>query len=149
MAASHLGRSGSIDALLQRCRDRGLRLTVQRRAVLEALVRSPDHPTAEEVGSEVEKRLPGVSRTTIYRTLDHLARRGIITRACHPGSTVRYDGRTEVHHHLVCLECDTMIDVADEDLNRIPLPDVSAFDFELRDFRVQLRGLCSRCRPQS
>lgn len=149
MASSPATRPGSVDALLQRCRDRGLRLTVQRRAVLEALVDSTDHPTAEEIGLEVEKRLPGISRTTIYRTLDHLARGGIITRACHPGSTVRYDSRSEPHHHLVCLECDAMIDIADEELNRIPMPDVSAFDFELRDFRVQLRGLCSRCRSHS
>jgi Fur family ferric uptake transcriptional regulator len=94
----------------------------------------------------VEARLPGIARTTVYRTLEHLTRMGIITKACHPGPVARFDPRTEIHHHLVCLYCNDFIDFEDDVLNRLPVPDTSAFGFEVRDYRVQLRGICQNCR---
>ena len=54
------------------CRERGLSLTVQRRAVLEAVLDRGDHPTADQVYDEVKERLPGLSRTTVYRVLETL-----------------------------------------------------------------------------
>jgi Fe2+ or Zn2+ uptake regulation protein len=84
----------------------------------------------------------------VYRALESLARVGVITKACHPGKTVRYDSRTETHHHLVCLRCDVVIDITDERLDALPVPDTSRLGFEVSDFRVQLRGICRRCRGQ-
>jgi Fur family peroxide stress response transcriptional regulator len=128
------------------CRERGLPLTPQRAAVLEAVLDLDNHPTADQVHEAVARRDPGVSRATVYRALESLARIGVITKACHPGKAVRYDSRTEIHHHLVCLRCDGMTDIADERLDAIPVPDTSGFGFEVSDFRVQLRGICRRCR---
>jgi Fe2+ or Zn2+ uptake regulation protein len=61
---------------------------------------------------------------------------------------VRYDGRIERHHHLICLQCDAVVDIAAPELDALPLPDTSAFGFEVQQHRVQLRGLCRRCRTQ-
>lgn len=130
----------------QTCRDRGLPVTVQRRTILEAVLDAQDHPSADRVNVEVARRTPGISRATVYRTLETLVRMGIITRACHPGRGVRYDNRLEIHHHLVCLRCDTMIDISDPRLDALPIPDTSAEGFEVSDHRVQLRGLCRSCR---
>jgi Fur family peroxide stress response transcriptional regulator len=131
-----------------KCRDRALPVTVQRRVILETVLDVDDHPTADQVFYEASKRIPGISRATIYRTLDTLARMGVITKACHPGSAVRYDGRVEAHHHFVCRRCDDVIDITDEQLNRLPIPDTSSFDFEVIDFSVQLRGICRRCKQK-
>ena len=133
----------------ERIRESGLRMTVQRRVVLEALLDLPDHPKADEIHALVARRVPGISRTTTYRTLEQLVRLGVIGKACHPGSAARYDNRTDTHHHLVCLECEEMIDISDSRLDRLPIPDTSAFGFTVHDFRVQLRGLCRRCSAQS
>jgi Fur family peroxide stress response transcriptional regulator len=121
-------------------------MTVQRRAVAEALLALPDHPSADEILAEVTRRLPGVSRTTIYRTVEQLVERGIIGRVCHPAPVVRYDARTDDHHHLICLECNAILDFTDPSLDRLPIPDTSRSGFQVRDIRVQLRGLCGRCR---
>lgn len=134
--------------LRRQCRERGLRLTVQRRAVLEAVLDLHGHPNADQVYDVVARRVAGISRTTIYRALDHLVATGVITRACHPGRIARYDGRNDKHHHLVCMQCDRMVDIIDPSLDALPLPDTRPYDFEVRDFRVQLRGLCGRCRNQ-
>jgi len=121
-------------------------LTPQRRAVLEAVLDLGNHPTADQVHQALAVRRPRPSRATVYRTLESLARLGVITKACHPGRPVRYDGRTEMHHHLVCLRCDEITDISDARLDRLAVPDTSALGFEVSDFRVQLRGVCRRCR---
>jgi len=130
------------------CREQGVPFTLQRRAILDAVLDLDNHPTADQVHEALSARTPGISRTTVYRTLEMLARMGVITKACHPGSVVRYDPRTGLHHHLVCRICDEVIDITDAALDALPIPDTSAFGFEVQDFRVQLRGVCSRCREK-
>jgi Fe2+ or Zn2+ uptake regulation protein len=128
------------------CRERGLPLTAQRESVLEAVLGLDNHPTADQVHEAVARKDPGVSRATVYRALESLVGVGAINKACHPGKAIRYDSRTETHHHLVCLRCDEVIDITDERLDALPVPDTSGYGFEVSDFRVQLRGICRRCR---
>ena len=132
----------------QKCRERGIPFTVQRRAILETILDLDNHPTADQVHEALASHAQGISRTTVYRNLETLARMGAITKACHPGSVVRYDPRIALHHHLVCRLCDEVIDIADEKLDALPVPDTSDFGFEVHDFRVQLRGLCLGCREK-
>ena len=99
------------------CRQRGLSLTVQRRVILEAVLDHADHPTADRIYDEVSRRIPGVSRTTVYRVLEMLVEVGVITKACSPGAATRFDPMTHRHHHLVCLHCDRLIDLEDAELN--------------------------------
>ena len=128
------------------CRERGERFTLQREIILETVLDLDNHPSADQIYEAVETRLPGIARTTVYRALEHLVRTGIITRACHPGRVARFDPRTEIHHHLVCLDCNEFFDFEDEGLNRLTMPDTSTFGFEVSDYRVQIRGICQHCR---
>ena len=107
-----------------------------------------DHPTADEVHAALGRRRVRVARATVFRTLESLVRFGLITKACHPGSAVRYDGRTELHHHLVCLRCNRMQDISDPHLDTMRVPDTGHYGFVVSDFRVQLRGICRECREQ-
>ena len=132
----------------RRCRQHGVPVTEQRRLVLEAVLDLARHPTADQVHEAVVRRDPRVSRATVYRSLESLVRVGAITKACHPGRAIRYDSRTETHHHLVCLSCEEVIDITDERLDALPVPDTSRLGFEIRDLRVQLRGTCRRCRER-
>ena len=127
------------------CRERGLPLTVHRRAVLEALLDREDHPTADQVYSEIQAKLPGVSRTSVYRILDMLVATGMVTKVCHPGSAARYDAKVHPHHHLVCLSCERIIDVEDARLNHLPVPDVRSHGFQINDYHVHFRGTCAAC----
>lgn len=133
--------------LEQLCRQHGRALTAQRRAVLEAVLGCTDHPTADGIHELVKKRMPGISRTTVYRVLDTLVQIGAITKACSPGGATRYDPKTHRHHHLACLRCDKLIDLEDERLDRhIKLTDVQAGSFRIKDFSIHFRGLCAACR---
>ena len=142
------GKKERIEAYQRLCREKGLRSTIQKRAILEAVLDLDNHPTADQVHEAVTRESPDISRTTVYRALETFARLGLITKACHPGSATRYDRKTDIHHHLICLHCDAVIDISDTGLDRLSIPDTSGFDFEVQDFRVQLRGRCRRCREK-
>jgi len=137
-----------IEQLRHLCRQHGLVLTPQRRAILQAVLEADDHPTAERVQAALARRRLRVSRATVFRTLESFARLGVITKACHPGSSVRYDRRTDRHHHLVCLRCERVIDIQDARLDALPVPDTRRLGFVVSDFKVQLRGICRECREQ-
>jgi len=134
-----------IESFRRLCRERKLVLTPQRRAILRAVLDLDDHPTADRVHAILGRRRVRVSRATVFRTLESFARLGVITKACHPGISVRYDSRTDRHHHLVCLSCDRVIDVSDARLDSLPVPDTRRFGFVVSDFKVQLRGICKEC----
>jgi Fur family peroxide stress response transcriptional regulator len=137
-----------IEFFEQRCRERGERCTVQRRRILEAVLDLANHPTADQVFDAVKGELPGIAKPTVYRALEYLAGLGAITKACHTGRATRYDPRIDIHHHLVCLRCNQFVDFENEELDRLAIPDTSSHGFEVSDFRVQLRGICQRCRER-
>ena len=137
-----------IEALRQTLHARGLVLTPQRRAIFRAVLDIGEHPTADRVHAALRRRRIRVSRATVFRTLEALAGMGAITKACHPGSSVRYDGRTDRHHHLVCTRCDRIVDFSDAKLDALPVPDTAGFGFRVNELRVQLRGICEQCREQ-
>lgn len=130
------------------CRSRGVPCTRQRLSTLEAVLKSTGHPTADDVHEVVKRRQRNVSRTTIYRVLEELAELGLIGKACHPGKAVRYDRRTDLHHHLVCTRCNSMTDISDPGLDAVRVPDTRKYGFKVADFRVQLRGICKQCRKR-
>jgi Fur family peroxide stress response transcriptional regulator len=93
-------------------RARGLPTTPQRRVIFEALCRRDDHPTADDLYEDVRARLPGVSRTTVYRTLDRLVDLGLAMRVHRLGWAARFDAHVDPHDHAVCVRCGTMRDLA-------------------------------------
>jgi Fur family peroxide stress response transcriptional regulator len=131
------------------CRERGIPLTVQRRAILEALSRHADHPTAEQIYADVQPRLPGVSRTTVYRVLETLVQVGVASKVSHPGAAVRFDAMTDRHHHLLCVRCDRLMDFEDAGLDTVRMPDTRARGFKILDYSIHFRGICSSCRQEA
>ncbi len=136
----------SLTILEAACRSEGIPVTVQRRAIYELIAGRTDHPTADQVWDSARTRLPDVSRTTVYRVLDTFVRLGLVVKTPHLGSAVRFDPRTERHHHLVCTACDRVVDVESKRLDGVSLPDGATHGFEIEDFSVHMRGLCAACR---
>jgi len=130
------------------CRQRGLPLTVQRRDIFQAVLQSDDHPSADQVYDVVKDRIAGLSRTTVYRVLDTLVQLGVVRRLHHPGAAVRFDGRVDRHHHLVCRLCDQVVDVTGRDLDRLKPPRQRG-GFLVEDYTIQFVGVCAACREET
>jgi Fur family peroxide stress response transcriptional regulator len=141
-------RRDRLEQLEKLCRDAGIPCTIQRRALLEAVLDRDDHPTANQVFEAVRVVNPRISRATAHRNLELLSEMGVITKTCHTGRVFRYDARVDIHHHLICLRCNSVVDIDDDNLSSLTVPDTSAFGFEVSDFRVQLRGICRNCRKK-
>ena len=132
-------------AFEEMCRQSGFPLTVQRRVILECVLQRQDHPTADQVHEEVRARVPEISRTTVYRTLEALVEMGAIRRAHHLGAAQRFDANTGHHHHLVCVRCNAVVDFEDPRLDQLPIPERSSTNFHIMDYSVHYAGLCPSC----
>lgn len=128
-----------------RCRNLGLAVTIQRRAVFEELAARRDHPTADQVYETLNGRLPGLSRTTVYRVLETLVEAGLARKVQHADAVVRFDPTVERHHHLICERCGRLVDVEDEVVPPLVLPASRDSGFEVRGYTVSFTGLCPRC----
>lgn len=137
--------SAALEALLARCAEGGLPLTVQRRAILGALAGRQDHPTAEAVYEDTALALPGVSRATVYRALEAMVGAGCLRRVADPGRAARYDPNVARHHHLVCEACGLIEDLEEPALDGLPLPGPGSARFAVRDYSVYFTGRCQAC----
>ncbi|HEY4377222.1 MAG TPA: Fur family transcriptional regulator [Acidimicrobiales bacterium] len=131
--------------LLTRLRDRGWRLTAQRRAVAEVLAGAHVHLTADEVLDRAVAVVPEVSRATVYNTLNELVDLGELREVSIDGRAKRYDPNTDAaHHHLICTRCGLIRDVPVADAR--PLSAAARHGFVVDDVDVVYRGRCSDCR---
>ena len=126
-----------------------LRMTRQRRVILEELCKVDTHHSADEVYAMVRKRLPRISLGTVYRNLEILAGSGDIQKL-EPGCTLkRFDGKPENHYHLRCVRCDRVVD-APIDFEVTIRHDLKyATDFKIIGHKLELIGLCPACSTQA
>lgn len=127
------------------CRESGLAMTVQRRVILQELLARTDHPTADQIYEAVLERLPGLSRTTVYRVLEALVRVGVAAKVFHPDAVARFDPVRERHHHLVCERCGRLFDLDASAVRALPMPKPRS-GFVIRDYSINFTGVCSECR---
>jgi Fe2+ or Zn2+ uptake regulation protein len=125
------------------CRQHHLPVTIQRRAVYEALCRHQDHPSADQLHLEVKATVPGLSRASIYRILEALVAMGAARKISHPGAQTRFDPKVERHHHLICEGCRKIRDLDDQALDGLDLPHLRGF--VISDYSIHFRGLCAAC----
>ena len=123
-----------------------LRMTRQRRVILEELKKVYTHPTADVVYQMVRRRLPAISLGTVYRNLEILSKNGMIQKLELGGIRRRYDGNTEMHHHIRCARCDKVEDLP-TGFSPIAKGDLCENSgYEILDYRFELIGLCPKCR---
>ncbi|EHN80337.1 Fur family transcriptional regulator [Streptomyces coelicoflavus] len=132
--------------LLERLRERGWRLTAQRRVVAEVLDGDHVHLTADEVHARAARRLPEISRATVYNTLRELVHRGEVLEVSTDGRAKRYDPNAHrPHHHLLCSRCGSMRDVRPTGDLLADLPPSQSFGFTVSEVEVTYRGVCPDC----
>ena len=103
------------ETITERCEAKGLRMTPQRLAILEALVMDSSHPTAEELHRKLLRRFPTMSLATVYRNVMLIKSLGEVLELGFPDGSNRYDGnKPHPHPHIVCLRCRKIIDLAKE-----------------------------------
>ncbi len=128
--------------------EKGLKVTPQRIAILEAIIKLNNHPTADNIIEYIRNNHPNISTATVYKVLDALVSAKLVKKVKTEKDIMRYDAVMEHHHHLYCSECDLIEDYYDEELN-ILLKEYfkkkSFPGFKMDDIVLQIRGTFDKC----
>jgi len=150
MAGHAHPRATELDALLDRLRSNGERITTARRAVLQELLDAPDqHLAIEELATRVQARNPEIHLSTVYRTLDFLTEAGILVNVHLGPDRSSYHLATESHHHAMCDGCGRTIELPAEVLDGVVRHLDTEFGFEAHPHHVVIEGTCAACRTRS
>jgi len=138
----------NIEETINIFRQKGLKITPQRRAIFELLHENGNHPDAEEIFQDLKIRMPDVSRTTVYNTLKELNKMGIIDTVRNIGEdSVRYDPKTENHDHICCLQCGMLLDIEAEN-NNVQLSKDKTRGFQVVKQQITFLGYCPDCQKE-
>jgi Fur family ferric uptake transcriptional regulator len=136
---------GPVESALAALKERGYRMTPQRRAIVSEVMRTRGHISAVNVARRVSRAVPGVNASTVYRTLGLLEEIGVVAHA-HLGPTAEYHRSSELDHvHLICSVCgsvDSLSTGETEPLRRL-LHRHNGFDPDFTHFGVA--GTCASC----
>ena len=127
------------------CRKAGLRLTPQRLQIFRELAQAVDHPTAETLHKRLLKGMTTLSLDTVYRTLGTFARCGLIHKVETVESQARFGVARILHHHLICRQCQEIIDFHWRSIDEAPLPEELHAWGRVERRNVVAYGVCQKC----
>ena len=132
--------------LNDRLQAHGYRLTAAREAIIAALVQAGGHVSADELVALVHTAAPHVGRMTVYRTLDLLCELGCLRPVYQGTGAAHYilfaDGH---HHHLVCRQCEKVVEFEECLLRELEERIGRRFNFAIEGHLLELYGLCGEC----
>ena len=130
-------------------KERGLKLTPQRRLIVDIIHDAEAHLTAEEVIAHVQARMPGVNKSTIYRTLELLEEAGSVYKSESGDRFIYHHAEEGHHHHLVCQKCGKTIDCNENLFFPVEKYLAEKCGFRVTFKHVVIRGLCGICKNQA
>ena len=129
-------------SLEQRCIDKGMRMTEQRRVIARVLEQADDHPDTEELYNRASKIDSGISISTVYRTVSLFEEAGIVERHEFRDGRARYETVPESHHdHLIDLKSGEVIEFTNEEIERLQTVIARELGYKLVDHRLELYGV--------
>ena len=129
-------------------KEKGLKITPQRIAILKAIYTLNNHPTVEDIVTYIRKDNPNIAKRTVYKVLDTLEENQLVKKVKTDKEVMRYDGIVKNHHHLYCSECDLIEDYYDEELDKLlenHFKNKNIEGFKLEDIVLQIRGTFEKC----
>ncbi|MEM9772403.1 MAG: Fur family transcriptional regulator [Cyanobacteria bacterium P01_D01_bin.73] len=140
MANTHTSSS-----IVEALRGKGLRVTPQRVAVYDNLLKRSDHPTVDQIMIDLNHDLPVSSKATIYSTLSSLREAGLVREILLEEGVTRYDSNVGPHHHFRCSSCSSIIDVPWNALN-VSWAENLPGGHAISSHEVTIHGICNSCR---
>jgi Fur family transcriptional regulator, peroxide stress response regulator len=134
-----------LSEFVARCRQRGIAVTPQRLAVIQALLASENHPSTDEICAAVRRKHPHVSLATVHRILNEFCEVGEARKVTLLHDVARYDGNVEPHHHVVCVRCRRVHDIEMPDVDKLLEGTPSLGQFTLLRCSLEIEALCKRC----
>ena len=138
---SEVRLKGALDTL----KKSGVRITPQRHAILEYLISSELHPTADDIYKALEGDFPNMSVATVYNNLRVFRNAGLIKELTYGDASSRFDFVTHDHYHIICDECGTIVDFHHPGLEEVERLASHVTGFKVNSHRLEVYGTCPSC----
>lgn len=120
-------------------RQAGVRITRQRAALLEVVAAANDHPDAVELHRRAVEKVPGISLSTVYRTLTELESQGVIHRLQFEGEAARFEhAETDHHDHMIDVDTGAVVEFRSERIEKLQAEIAAALGYEIVHHRLEL-----------
>ena len=125
-----------------KCKQRGVRLTDQRKLIAKVMSQSSDHPDVDELHKKISKIDEKVSIATVYRTVKLFEESGIIEKHDFKGGKARYEQSPDVHHdHLIDVNTGEIVEFVDEEIEKLQKIVAEKLGYQLLDHKLELYGI--------
>ena len=143
-----MNKNEARDILFNYIKEKGLRYTRQREEILEAFLMAGKHITVEELYNILKKKKPGIGYATVHRNLRLMIECGLADEIKIGSDKTRFEQRygQRHHDHLICVKCGRFTEVNDERIERLQDMLSRSNDFKPLKHKLEIYGLCKRCR---
>ena len=127
--------------LEDKCIQKGVRLTDQRKLIAKVMSESEDHPDVDELHKRVSSLDSKISIATVYRTVKLFEESGIVAKHDFKGNKARYEQTTQEHHdHLIDINTGEITEFVNEDIEKLQKQVAEKLGYKLVDHRLELYG---------
>ena len=125
-----------------KCKDKGVKLTEQRKVIAKIMSDSNDHPNVDELYNRVSKIDSRISIATVYRTVKLFEESGILAKHDFKGGKARYEELNEGHHdHLIDIKSGEIIEFVDNEIEELQKKVAEKYGYKLVDHKLELYGI--------
>jgi len=126
----------------ERCKQKGVKLTDQRKLIAQIMSDSHDHPNVDELYKRVSKIDSKISIATVYRTVKLFEEAGILTRHDFKGGKARYEEFPDGHHdHLIDVQSGEIVEFVNEEIEKLQETVAEKLGYQLLDHKLELYGI--------
>ena len=126
----------------ERCKQKGVKLTDQRKLIAQIMSDSHDHPNVDELYKRVSKIDSKISIATVYRTVKLFEESGILAKHEFKGGKARYEELNESHHdHLIDVKSGEIIEFVDQEIENLQKKVAEKYGYDLVDHKLELYGV--------
>lgn len=130
---------------LNSLKETGVRITPQRHAILEYLINSLSHPTADDIYKSLEEKFPNMSVATVYNNLRVFREVGLVKELTYGDASSRFDFTTTEHYHVICERCNKIVDFHYPGLDEVEHLASHVTGFQVSHHRMEIYGVCPDC----
>ena len=123
-----------------------MKFSKQRELILNEVMNSHLHPTADSIYTNLKKDNPGLSLGTVYRNLTQLTEHGFIAKLSIPNQSDRFDRNIKPHAHLICEKCNNIFDIESNSINKFINSLSDKENIEISNYDIILKGTCTKCK---
>lgn len=138
-----------LEQAVEKLKSTGVRMTPQRYAILEFLLSSMSHPTADEIYKSLEGKFPNMSVATVYNNLRVFKEAGLVRELTYGDASSRFDANMTDHYHVICRKCGKITDFDYPTLIDVEREAAKRTGFRVESHRMEVYGICKECQQHT